>query len=199
MIMNRRNTIFPFVLLILSATILLGIGAAQAASVTIQVPSIEANADSEVDVPIHVTGASGIGAMQLDVLYDPSILSLETVTSGPLLGSNALLEFDSNTVGRLMMAMVTIDGMNGDDTIATVRFKVLGEEGQKSALTLENAYAWEGSTHHDIIVQTEPGQIMVTGSSSSSILWIVIILAGLLLLVVLVIWWRVAARKSNAA
>jgi hypothetical protein len=140
---------------------LLCVEGARAASVTVRVGSVQAAPGSTAEVPIEAEGASNIGAMHLDVVYDSSVLTPETVTPDALLGSNALLEFNANTPGRLVIGLITLDGIKGEGTIAKVRFKVIGNAGQTSALQLENCSAWEANTHLDVLVNTEPGQVTV--------------------------------------
>jgi hypothetical protein len=176
---------------------MLGVHGVQAGSINVRVPSVEAQAGGTVEVPIQATGAPGIGAMQLDLVYDPAVLTPDTVTRGPVLGSNGLLEFNKDKAGRLMLAMVTLDGMQGDGTIATARFKVVGESGKKSALTLENCRAWEGASHRDVLVNAQGGQVTVVGGNNY-LLWIIIAAIIVLLLILFLILRKRSARKKTA-
>jgi len=197
--MRRRHIGYLAALLLSLVIVMATVWISQASSVTVSVPSLEAKAGSMVDVPIQVVGAPGIGAMQMDLIYDPAVLTPETVTNGKELGSNALLEFNKDTTGRLMMALVTLDAMQGDGTIASARFKVIGEKGQKSALTLENCRVWEGASHQDVVVNTEAGNLSVVGKDKSSfLLWIIIAVIVMILLLVLFIWRKRSAARKQA-
>ncbi len=184
------------VLLLLAAVI--GTQVIQASSITLRVPIMEAKQGGTVDLPVQATGAPGVGALQMDLVYDGAVLKPDTVTKGLLLGSNALLQSNTDTTGRVMIALATLDGIKGDGDIVTVRFKVIGQAGQTSSLKLENALAWEGASHQDILIKTEAGQIKVTGGSSFPI-WIIIIVIAVILLLVLIIFLSRRSKKKKPA
>ena len=194
--MNKRLAGWAFVLLVL---VLLGVEGVLAGSVIVRVGSVEAALGSSVEVPIEGQGASDIGAMHLELLYDASVLTPETVTSGPLVGNNAMMEFNTSAPGRLVIGLITLDSMNGDGTIATVHLKVIGQAGQTSALTLEHCSAWEGPTHLDVLVTTEPGQVTVRTAQGTWTLPGLALSAGVLLLGVgISLWlWRKRARRKE--
>jgi hypothetical protein len=171
-------------------------GIAGAASVTVRPESMEAAEDSIVDLPIKMVGAPGIGALQTEMVYDPAVLKPQTVKRGSLL-ANGLLEFNADKPGRVMIAMVTLDAMKGDGTVATVGFKVVGDKGQSSTLKLENSRAWEGSTHLDVVVSAETGQITVVGNSGFP--WWIILIAVLVLLVLVMVWLLKARGRHKTA
>jgi len=91
------------------------------------------------------------------------------------------LEFNAQTPGRLGLGLVTLDGIQGDGTLAIVRFEVIGSSGQSSALNLEKAEAWEITSYMPVLVTTEPGQVTVGGGSSLWLLVAVLCCAGLIL------------------
>lgn len=136
---------------------------ALAASVTFRVATIQANTNSVVEVPIQAVGASNLGAIHLELDYDPQVLTPENVTRGALTGSNALVDFNTDKPGRLVIGLVTLDAINGDGAVAVVHFKVIGQAGTSSTLTLENSKAWESSTHAEVLVKTEAGKVSVNG------------------------------------
>ena len=119
---------------------------ALAATVTLRVASVEAQSGGSIDVPIEAVGAPGLGALHLELAYDPKVLTPDTVTRGPLAGSNALVDFNPANAGRLLIGVVSLDAIKGDGALATVRFKVIGDAGSSSALTLDSSKAWESST-----------------------------------------------------
>ena len=136
---------------------------ALAAELTLRLPSVEARSGGTVDVPITVGGASGVGAIQLEVIYDPAVISADTVTRGPLAGGNALVDFNPNNPGRLIFGLATLQDISGDGVIATARFKVVGKAGQSSTLAIAKGEAWEGKTHQAMVIRTEAGNLRVIG------------------------------------
>lgn len=156
-----------------------------AASVTFGVATVQANTGSTVEVPIHATGASNLGAIHLELDYDPQVLTPENVTRGKLTGSkNALIDFNTAKPGRLVIGLISLDAINGDGDIALVHFKVIGQAGTSSTLTLENSKAWETATHAEVLVKTEAGKVSVGGGFP----YLVIALLCIALLIFLVIF-----------
>jgi hypothetical protein len=172
-------------------------GLISGASVTARPASLEATAGSTVDLPIQVQGAAGICAMQMDVVYDATFLAPQTVKRGALLG-NGLLESNTDKPGRVKIALVTLDGIKGDGTVAIVGFKVLGQKGKSSALNLENSLAWEGSTHLNVVVNVEAGRITIVDKGGLP-WWIWLVAVLILLLVVLIIWRSQANKRRKSA
>lgn len=119
--------------------------------------------NQEVDLPIAITGATNLGALELVLTYDPAILEARSADRGTLLSSNSLVEYYINPSGRLAVTLVSQDGVSGDGPVATAHFLVKGKTGQKSPLRMENVRAWDGKTHLDFLVTTEPGEFTVGG------------------------------------
>lgn len=157
MISMRVDTIFS----ILSASVLLGTFTSYGASVTVSVESIEAISGDEVSVPIVIRDAAAIGALQLVLTYDESVLEAKSAEKGSLLEPNVLMEANVDKPGRIAVALTTLDGIEGDGTLLIATFLVRGEEGQRSALNLESVEAWEVNTLVNILVNTESGEFTV--------------------------------------
>ena len=157
MMIMRTYNIFS----ILSALILLGTLTAYGASVTVSVKSMQAMSGEEVAIPIMIKDAEGIGAMQLVLTYDESILEARSVEKDELLEANVLMESNIDKPGRIAVALTTLDGIEGDGTLLTANFVVRGQEGQRSALNLESVEAWEVDTLVDILISTESGEFTV--------------------------------------
>ncbi len=173
-----------------------GVLPALAATVTFRVASVQASAGGTVDVPIEVIGAPGLGALHLELVYDPKVVTPDTVSRGPLAGSNALVDFNPAKPGQLAIGVVTLDAIKGDGVVATVRFKVVGAEGTSSALTLENSKAWESGTHAEVLIKTEAGKVTVGGGFP---IWIVgLVCAGLAMLLLLGIFLFFMLRRRSA-
>lgn len=173
--------------------------AALAATLTMRAPSLEATAGGTVDVPIDVSGASGIGALHLEVIYDPAVIKADTVTRGALAGGNALIDFNPDKPGRLIIGIATLDDIKGDGVLATARFKVVGQAGQSSALGIEKGEAWEGASRQTVLVKTEAGKLTVKGGLPGWWLWALIALGVLVLLLLLFFLLRRRKRQTAPA
>src|SRR5688572_8966138 len=73
-----------------------------AATVAVRVDSVEAEAGKEKDIPVAVRGAPGIGAMHVELTYDPAVLEFVAVNKGELLGDDALMDSVMPEPGRVI-------------------------------------------------------------------------------------------------
>ena len=141
-----------------------GSGRAQALGVT--VATVQAPSNQDVEIPINVKGAAGVGAMHLELTYDPAILEAKSAEKGSLASGNALLDFNIPRPGKIIIGIVSLDGIQGDGPVATIRFAVRGQAGHKCSLPLESVRAWDGKTHLEHLVRTDAGEFTTTGSGS---------------------------------
>src|SRR5437016_310137 len=74
--------------------------------VTLSAPTIQAMAGQEVEIPISFKGTPGIGALHLELTYDPGILECKAVEKGTVLNGNSLVEVNSSQPGRLIVGAV---------------------------------------------------------------------------------------------
>jgi hypothetical protein len=176
--------------------ILCGVLPALAASVTFRAASVQAQAGGTVDVPIEAVAAPNLGAVHIELVYDPKVLTPDTVSRGALAGSNALIDFNSGNPGRLLIGLVTLDAIKGDGAVATVRFKVIGDSGTSSDLTLQNSKAWESSTHAEVLVKTEAGKVTVVAGLPD---WLIPALIALVVLILLLIILFIFGRRRRPA
>ena len=182
-------------LLVLLALITSGVRPVFAASVTFRAATVQAQAGGSIDVPIEAVAAPSLGALHLELAYDPKVLTPDTVTRGPLAGSNALVDFNPATAGRVLIGVVSLDAIKGDGALATVRFKVIGDAGTSSALTLDNSKAWESGTHAEVLVKTEAGKVTVGGGLP---LWLFAAVGVIGLLLLFLIFFLLMRRRRPA-
>jgi hypothetical protein len=168
-----------------------------AQTMTLRVGALNAASGSTVNVPIDVAGASKVGALQFELLYNPELLTAETASAGAL-ASNSLFDVKTDRPGRLFIALITTDGINGDGTVATASFKVTGMPGAMVSLTPDSALAWEGITHREVLVTPMAGVLTITGPGFPW-LWILVALAVLLLLLLVFFFARRSRRDSKSA
>lgn len=179
----RERWVLRLAAVALAAAPLLRAQAAGATTVTVRAASTRAAAGQSVSIPIDLRGARDIGAMHLELVFDAAILQPDTVERGALLGGgNALMESNTSYPGRVVISLISLQGISGDGTVAMVRFRVLGKGGQQSALRFESSRAWERTNHIDVVVNEEAGQVTVQSG------WpLLLIAAGLALLVLLIV------------
>jgi hypothetical protein len=167
---------------------------AAAATMTLQLGTIEARSGGTITVPVQGVEVPGIGALHVELLYDSTVLTPDTVSRGTLAGSNVLVDSNLTTAGRVVIGLVSLDSIQGDGPLATVKFKVIGAAGTSSPLTLENSKAWESTSHAEVLVKNEAGKVTIVGGSPGWLLWLIIAVA---LLGVLLVGFLVLSRQRR--
>jgi len=185
----RTHACIAGILALVSATSL------SAQTMTLRVPAVTGAAGSTVEVPIEVAGASKVGALQFELVYNPQLLTAETAKAGAL-ASNSLFDVKTDRPGRLFIALITTEGVNGTGTVATASFKITGMKGQSTSLAPGSAQAWEGITHHEVLVTPVAGMLTITGSFPWH--WILIAVAVVALLLAFIIWRRSRRDEKSA-
>jgi hypothetical protein len=130
------------------------------AQITISVDTLRAEPGAEAIVAIRVQGATGIGAFQTALTYDPAVLEIKSVDKGELL-KNALLDFNPAQAGRVMIGLAAADGISGDGVLVECKFLVIGQAGHRSPLTLVQSEAWAGETRAPLNVNPVNGELTV--------------------------------------
>jgi len=117
---------------------------------------------TNVNVPIHLTGAENIGSLEFVLTYDPSVLEMSGVEAGGL-AQSALFDFGTRSPGRLWAGLIDSEGINGDGPIAVVSFKVVGPGASTSLLALENITTYDAGSLLDILTNATSGSFTVDG------------------------------------
>lgn len=173
-------------------------GAASAASVTLTVPKDQKGIPGgEATVLIQLRSAQGLGSLQFELTYDPSVLELKDVVAGPNMPP-VLLENNVVAPGRLRIAMVGNEPLNGDAQIqASFAVKTAGS----CDLGLEMVRAWEQANSLDMLVTVESGRFTAAQQAEAPgqrnlIPWVGAGLGGVLLLAVVL---RLGCRGRSGA
>ena len=117
---------------------------------------------TNVNVPIHLTGAENIGSLEFVLTYDPSVLEVTGVEAGGL-AQSALFDYGTRSPGRLWAGLIDSEGINGDGPVAVVSFKVIGPGASTSPLALENITTYDASSLLDILTNATSGSFTVDG------------------------------------
>ena len=122
--------------------------------------------DGDVAVPINVQGASNVGSFSIELTYDSTVLEVTGVESGEL-ASNAMMEYNIDNPGLVVIGIVDSSGINGDGAIAEIGFDVIDNEGT-SPLILEAVETHDATTLIDIISETSNGSYNGEGDNIAS-------------------------------
>lgn len=114
--------------------------------------------DGDVVVPINVQGASNVGSISIEMAYDSTVLEATGVESGEL-ASNAMMEFNIDNPGLVVIGIVDSSGINGDGAVAEVGFNVIDSEGT-SSLSLDIVKTHDAESLIDIINETSGGSFI---------------------------------------
>ncbi len=111
------------------------------------------------EVPLLVKDAPNIGSMDIILRYSPEVLALEGVGKGELT-SRAMLRYAEKEPGSVKIGIVQIGGINGDGSVAVLRFRVKGEVGTSTMLSIL-AKASDAKTVKPIALKTAGATITV--------------------------------------
>ncbi len=137
--------------------------AALAAGVVVAL-GLSDSASGEVSVPIQARNADDLGAVHIELGYDADVLTPVDVKAGALSG-DAMMEYDTDTPGWVVISVVDSAGMSGDGSLAVVEFEVTGDGDGSSPLTLDNIEAWDATNVFDVPAQSTPGSFTSSGNS----------------------------------
>jgi len=159
---------------------------AAAATTSLSVSDAQGNPESTVKVPIKITGASNVGAIEIVLTYDSTVLSVTGVEKGALV-KNSLFDYNKDTPGIVAIGAADTNGINGDGSVANISFNVVGKIGDTSPLTLETAQLNDVNTYIDILVSKTSGTFTV--AQRGGLGWAAIggILAAVVILILAVV------------
>jgi hypothetical protein len=139
---------------------------------TVSIGSATGSVGDTVNVSINITGALKIGAMDISVTYDPSILNGTNVANGSMMGSLPDLLVACNLIpGVINISFVTYpDAINGDGELFVVTFDVVGgDDSESSVLDIEaEAYTTDVPPQY-VYVDTADGSFVVSSSAVSTV------------------------------
>ena len=103
----------------------------QTAEVSIQDATVAQG--ETVEVPINITNVTDLGATEIWLSYNSSVVTVEDVRGGTL---GSLTFAIDNTTGITKMSWFSATGKTGDFVFAYVKLKAVGSPGDESALDL---------------------------------------------------------------
>jgi hypothetical protein len=122
---------------------------------------------NEVVLPVDIVGASNIGSLHFELVYDTTVLETVNVESGTAAG-NALFESNSADPGRVVFGMVSSGGISGDGPVATITFTIKSKDKASTSLVLENVVAHSNVDLSKMSVSYVAGDIVVKDGSFTS-------------------------------
>jgi len=137
-------------------TLLITLGqTASAATIALKVESIKGSGAS-VEVPIAMSESGGLGALQFDLTYDPTIVNPKSVENGIAM-INGMVEFKVKSPGLLGIAFISSEPVYGSGELLKVRFKPVAKKAGNTILTITEESAWDFENNLEMLVTTEDG------------------------------------------
>ncbi|MBQ3701865.1 MAG: hypothetical protein II885_03825 [Oscillospiraceae bacterium] len=165
--MKKHNMLCRFLctLLVLAVlTAVAGVPAFAAGAVLTIGTDIMAAPGETVEVPVIVSGMSGLAVAQFALTYDPEILEYVGYTQGNLINNKGYLMVNDETMGEFYFAWSRSSGLTASEgTLITLHFRV-NETGAASLRVDENedfvfASVVSGSTYNEFEPTREYGTI----------------------------------------
>lgn len=110
----------------------------------ISLPNTGGGTGNVVTVPINAANINGLLAASLTVNFDPTVLSVQSASTGTLTADWA---FASNlkAPGQYRISMSNASAVSGAGTLANIEFLVTGDPGSSSALTISEILLNDGA------------------------------------------------------
>lgn len=108
-------------------------GAAAAAGIVVGIDSQNVGTGGKAVIPVKITGASGVGGLDLTVTYDPAALKFVSGEAGPI-AKNGMIEVNEVQPGTINIGIVDSQGISGDGNLALLTFDVIGVQGTSSPM-----------------------------------------------------------------
>ncbi|MCM2314525.1 MAG: cohesin domain-containing protein [Thermoanaerobaculia bacterium] len=120
------------------------VAAFEAGAQTLSVGSVSARCGQTIQMPVTMSGASGLLALEFRLYYDASKLTLNSVVAGSLTSGFSLAS--NGGPGSVKVAMATGSGVSGSGSVAVASFTMAPAAEGESALALS-----------EILVNDAPG------------------------------------------
>ncbi|MCH7862074.1 MAG: hypothetical protein IH998_10365 [Proteobacteria bacterium] len=110
-------------------------------------------------VPILIEKAEDISQFEFSLGYDPAVLEAAGVLRGSLF-AGATFTDDIGEPGVVRIEFLSEDGISGDGSAALVEFRIVGDQGSSSPLTLSEPMSSDSSGVLQFIHRTD-GELAV--------------------------------------
>lgn len=127
-------------------------------TITPTAPTATPNAPSTVTMEVLAVKAENIGSLEFVLVYNTDVWELSSIQPGSL-ASNALLDTDVTSPGRLWAGIIDPSGITGDGPLAVLTFNLIGEANDPVPLILEAVSAYNASTLVDVLTEATPGRL----------------------------------------
>jgi len=166
------------------------------AEVTVQVASESGSPESEVAIPVQVTGVKGAASVDIRLTFDAKVLDPVKVEPGAAAG-DAMVQSNDETEGALGVSLVSTTGLDADEgELIVAHFKVIGEKGNTCEVVPDYVEVNKADLSQMLVAEKTPGKFEVTGGLP---IWIFIVIGAAVVLILLVVILVAVLKKKPQA
>jgi hypothetical protein len=103
---------------------------------TVSIPTVKANINSEILVPVRVNNVTGLLALDMKVTYNKDVLTYVEFVKGTM-GTRFTTFVNKNTLGELRISMAVDLSVTGSGDILYLKFKVVNAAFEDSAINID--------------------------------------------------------------
>ncbi len=121
------------------AIVIAMIGIASATGIdTIKIGGDTRGLNGEIkSVTVDVTGMNGVGALKLEILYNPAVITANSVGWGSAVTGLTLADWNiNNPSGKVTLGIINASGLSGTGNLATIFFSVVGNAGDTTNINI---------------------------------------------------------------
>ena len=133
----------------------------------LSLPEATVTVGDQVVMVMTATGASGVGAIDLALRFDPSVVRFSDIEAGPML-QGALIEANEIEPGRLLIALVSSEPLGPEGELFRIGLETVGAPDTRTTLSFEAANAYHLERLIDLPVRTSDGAVALTAASFST-------------------------------
>lgn len=154
---KMKNTIIIGILIMLVLAVQVN-----AAEITIKIDDMSVEQGSKSMIPVSVAGASKLGAADIKIEYDSTVIKFVDVELGEI-STNGIIESNEVDSGIVLLSFADTKGISSDGTLIELNFEGTGAVGSSTKIEIEGrAY---GIDLKDMPVKTDGGIVTVSEKS----------------------------------
>ena len=159
-------------------------------------------ADGKVTVVLEAQRPAGLGALEVEIVYDAEVLEALSVSKETLL-ADGMLEYDLRP-GRVRCVMISGEPISVDGAVLAVHFESKRDSGQ-TTIGLENIKAWDFDRGLEMRVSAASGDLNLQPApdsqepaSNETRSWLIFAVpAGIIILAALMLWIYRQGRRHG--
>ncbi len=142
-------------------------GSTIAAPSTLRVVNTAASPGEPLAVSVTMDGATGIGALDVSISFDPEVLTFVEAAVGPI-AANGMLRAGEVSPGKLLIALIDGDGFSDDGEVLQIKFRSSQVAQGKAQLVVDKVTAHDAVKLTAIPTTAENGTVIFAKPSIES-------------------------------